>query len=310
MLTDMDKIGPLRDVILMHAKEYSSDGADYSVTTLQNPPRVVHLNKRHLHKCDIFVKTQLASFIGTAIHNYAEYLLNKIPDTPYLCEERLHFTVADRDISGAYDLVHRPQAAMSDWKTTSVWKAMFGDHKDWAAQQNIYRFLYNREHNVKLKTLRIIAMFKDWSKNEKFRSGPKYPNEPALEYRMPLWGFKKTEDYMEIQVENLKACEDLKDDDLPFCSFEDMWSRTDQVAIKSTRIKKAVRVLSSQDAAENFVKNYLNSPTCKDTIQTLSYEVRPAKRTRCEEWCPVNKYCNQYQEYLSNKANVVGEVKI
>lgn len=298
MITDMDKIKPLRDVILMHEKEYTNDGADYSVTTLQNPPRVVHLNKRHIHECEIYVKTQLASFIGTALHNYAEYLLNKIPNTPYTCEERLHMQVAGRDISGAYDLVHRSNLTMGDWKTTSVWKVMFGDHFDWTAQQNIYRLLYHRAHQKALKKLQIMAIFKDWSQAEKFRSGPKYPADPAMEYQMPLWGFKKTEDYMEVQVENLKACEDLSDDDLPECTFEDMWSSPDQVAIKSTRLKRAIRVSSSMPAAKNFAKNYLKGPTCKDTAKTISYEVRPATRKRCEEWCSVNKYCNQYQNYL------------
>ena len=303
MLTDMDKIAPLRDVILMHAKQYSNDGADYSATTLQNPPRVVHLNKRHGHKMDIFVKQHLASFIGTALHNYAEFLLNKIPNTPYICEERLHMKVANRDISGAYDLVHKKDMTMGDWKTTSVWKAMFGDYKDWTAQQNIYRLLYYKEHGESLRILKIIAVFKDWSKNEKFRSGPNYPAEPAMEYRMPVWSLKKTKDYMEIQVENLKAYEDTPDDDLPECTFDEMWCRPDQVAVKSTRIKKAVRVLSSMQAAKNFTKNYLGSPTCKDTMGTLSYEVRPAKRTRCEEWCSINKYCNQYQQHLKEKAD-------
>jgi hypothetical protein len=67
-------------------------------------------------------------------------------------------------------------------------------------------------------------------------------------------------------------------------------------------LKKAVRVLSSMQAAKNFTKNYLKGNNCKDTIQTLSYEIRPAKRTRCESWCPVNKYCNQYHDYISAKA--------
>ena len=187
-------------------------------------------------------------------------------------------------------------------KNTSVWKVMFGSKKDWAAQQNIYRWMYHQTRGKWLDTLRIICLFRDWSLNNKQRSGSNYPARPCMEYRLPLWKPEDTLSFMEDRVDIMKANESVADDDLPLCSFEDMWCKPDQVAVKSTRLKKAVRVLSSMQAAKNFVSNYLKGASCKDSVQTLSYEIRPAKRTRCESWCPINTYCNQYHDYLLAKA--------
>lgn len=300
-LTGMDKIRPLRDAILVHRDQYNSGGADYSVTTLLDPPRVVFLNKRHLHKVDLFVEDLIHSYNGTAAHDYWEKMLNLIPNSPYEMETRLGMIINGRSVKGAFDCVYN-QEDMYDMKTTSVWKAMFGDKLDWTAQQNMYRFLYNEDRNIWLKTLRIVALFRDWSKREMQRSSYKYPKRNCVEYQLPLWEPKDTLSFMEGRVNTMIANEDVADDDLPMCSYQDMWSKPDQVAVKSTRLKKAVRVLSSQKAAENFVKNYLKGLTCKDSVKTLSYELRPASRTRCEAWCPVNKYCNQYHDYLSAKA--------
>jgi hypothetical protein len=298
----MDNIKPLFDAIQVHRNEYSSGGADYSVTTLLDPPRVVFLNKRHLHKVPLYVEDLLHSYNGTGAHNYWEFCLNKIPNTPYECETRLNYTINNRHISGAFDVIYDGHT-MYDMKNTSVWKAMFGDKHDWAAQQNMYRFMYWKDRDVILKGLRIVGLFRDWNMYQKVRSGPDYPKYPAMEFKLPLWDFDETENFMEEKVNGLIAHEDTPDDDLPECSYEDMWSEPDKVAVMSTRLKsRAVRVLSNMQAAKNFVSKYLTSPTCKDKISTLSYQVRPAERKRCENWCPVNKYCSQYNKYLAEKA--------
>ena len=300
-VTQMDQIRPIRDAILIHRDQYSSEGADYSVTTLLDPPRVVFLNKRHLHKVDLFVEDLLHSYTGTGAHEYWTRMLELIPNSPYECETRLKITVNDRKVSGAFDCVYNKQD-MYDMKNTSVWKVMFGDKVDWAAQQNIYRWMYHNTRNVWLKTLRIIGLFRDWSLNNKLRGGRDYPAFPVMEYRLLIWKPDATREFIKTRVDLMKAHEKTPDDSLPFCSYSDMWSKPDQVAVKSTRLKKAVRVLSSMKAAENYVGKYLQGAHCKDSVQTLSYEVRPAARKRCESWCPVNGYCNQYHEYLAAKA--------
>jgi hypothetical protein len=298
----MDKIKPLYDAIQMHRGQYSSGGADYSVTTLLDPPRVVFLNKRHLHKVKLYVEDLLHSYNGTGAHDYWEKMLTLIPNTPYECETRLSHTVNNRVVSGAFDCVYN-ETVMYDMKNTSVWKMMFGSKDDWAAQQNIYRWLYWNDRKRLLKELRIVGLFRDWSLRELQRGGPKYPRYPAMEIKLPVWDLDDAFDFMAERVNTMIAHEDTPDDELPLCSYEDMWSEPDKVAVMSTRLKsRAVRVLSDMPTAKAFVNKYLADKNCKDSVKTLSYEIRPATRKRCEDWCPVNKYCNQYNDFLQAKA--------
>ena len=300
--SQMDNIKPLYDAIQMHRRQYSSGGADYSVTTLLNPPRVVFLNKRHLSDVDLFVEDLIHSYNGTGSHEYWERMLNLIPNSPYECETRLSHTISNRKISGAFDCVYDGHT-MYDMKNTSVWKMMFGDKFDWAAQQNIYRWLYWKTRGQILKQLKIIGLFRDWSVREKQRSGKNYPSYPVMEIKLPVWDLDETLEFMTERVDLMIKYEDTPDDELPLCSYEDMWSEPDKVAVMSTRLKsRAVRVLSDMKTAKNFVSKYLTNPTCKDSVQTLSYQIRQCERRRCKDWCPVNKYCNQYHDYLKQEA--------
>ena len=302
-LSQMDKIIPLYDAVQQHRLMYDSGDTDYSVTTLLNPPRVVHLNKRYAHKIDLYVQDLLYSFTGTAMHEYLEKMLKlAYPDEDiYKMEERLRMVLLDRKISGAFDIL-RNRKTFYDMKNTSCWKVVKGGKDEWMWQQNMYRYMYWKEYGVEVDDLRIIGVFRDWSKANMFKGGPKYPRHPAVEYRLPIQPYQDTLDFMTDSVKRLKAEEETPDDDLPLCTFEDMWADPDTYAVKSTRIKRAVRVLSSRTAANNFIAKYLANPNCKDKIDMLSIEKRPAERKRCESWCPANVYCNQFQDYLKAKA--------
>ena len=125
-----------------------------------------------------------------------------------------------------------------------------------------------------------------------------------MEIKLPVWDLDDTFTFMQERVNLMIKYEDTPDDELPECSYEDMWSEPDKVAVMSTRLKsRAVRVLSDMKTAKAYVSKYLTNPKCKDSVKTLSYQIRPCERRRCENWCPVNKYCNQYHNYLQQQAN-------
>lgn len=295
----MDSIIPVYDAIQIHRKEYDSGDTDYSVTTLLDPPRVVHLNKRHVNDVDLFIQDLMHSFDGTASHAYMEYCLNKVDGgKKYKCEERLRTVIEGRKISGAYDFLWRDEETLWDLKKTSSWKGMFGDKKDWVAQQNIYRYLMWVKDKSELKGLNIIAWYRDWSKNNKMRYGRDYPTWPIMRYELPRWDFEKTYNFIVERTKLMKQHEDTPDDDLPFCSYEDMWSSPDKVAVKADNRKNALRVCDGMDAAKKWVSNYLSKDSCKHKIAQLSFDIRRSARRRCEDWCPINSYCNQYNDYL------------
>lgn len=302
----MDSIMPLYDAIQTHRYNYDSGDTDYSVTTLLSPPRVVHLKKRHEHKVDLFIEDLLYSWTGTASHNYMEDCLKEIVDgdgkPKYKLEERLRVVINNRKISGAYDVLWKDKLSLWDMKNTSTWKVIFGDKHEWAAQQNMYRYLYWIKYKELIKELHIIGMFRDWSMANKMRGGKQYPEKPVVSYQLPLWDVQKTYDFMVDRVNVMIADEDKKDDDLTRCTHEDMWCSQDKVAVKTSRLKRALRVCDNMKAAKKWVSEYMAGPACKDKIDNIVYDVRPSTRTRCESWCPVNVYCNQYHEYLKKLA--------
>ena len=306
-VTDMDKITPLYDAMMVHRHEYDSGDTDYSVTTLLDPPRVVHLNKRHINDCDLFIQDLMHSWDGTAAHHYLEYCLNKVndphaPGKKYTLEKRYHMVVADRKVSGCYDVLLNANLSLWDLKKTSTWKHVFGDKIDWIAQQNMYRYLSWQKDAVVFKELNIMAFYRDWSKYNKMRYGAKYPYHPIMQYRLPIWSMNETHAYMMGRVELLKSYEGTPDDNLPECTVKDMWCDPDKYAIKADNRKNALRVCDSMAAAIDWQEKYLENPKCKHKIAQLSIEYRPSERTRCEHWCPVRDYCNQFHTYLKSVA--------
>jgi hypothetical protein len=298
-VSDMDAIIPIYDAIQVHRNEYDSGDTDYSVTTLLDPPRVVHLNKRHVKDVDLWIQDLMHSFDGTASHAYLEYCLNKVDGgAKYTCEERFGATILNRKVSGAYDIYWSADKSLWDLKKTSTWKAMFGSKDDWTAQQNMYRYLIWFHKKIELKHLNIMAWFRDWSKYNKMRYGRDYPVHPIMMYRLSNWDFGDTYNFMEERVQLLKDHENTKDDDLPLCSFKDMWCSPDKVAVKSKKRKNALRVCDDQAAASKWMADLLGKPDCKHKRADLYYDVRRSERIRCESWCPVNTYCNQYNDHL------------
>jgi hypothetical protein len=77
-----------------------------------------------------------------------------------------------------------------------------------------------------------------------------------------------------------------------------MWCKPDKVAVKSSKRKNALRVCDSMADAIKWQAEMLAKPDCKHKVADLSYDVRASIRTRCEHWCPVNQYCNQFNDYL------------
>jgi hypothetical protein len=295
--TPMDYIRPLVDMIKMHKKQYDSGDTDYSVTTLIQPPRIVHLNRRYGDKIKTYVFDNLASFIGTAIHNYAEALLNKVPGKSYLCEQRLRTVMLGRKISGAFDILNKFD--MYDIKTCSTWKIIFGTKDDWTAQQNMYHLLFHQKHKITLEHLYVLGVFLDWTLYKMMQSGKEYPREKCQLFNLPIWSFSETQEYMERRIQLMIDNENVADDDLPPCTSEEMWADADTWAVKRHDRKRALRVLAGEVEARGWMNNYVEHNPDKVKLSNLFIEHRLGRRKRCMDWCPVNVHCNHFHKYMT-----------
>jgi len=298
LINPMNNIKPLYDAIKQHTKQYDSGDTDYSVTTLQDPPRIVQLERRHGHKVPFTVEGSLASFMGTAIHEYMEkMLIAGYPDI-YKLEERLGRTVLNRKTTGAYDIFMTAENELFDIKTSKTYNYLYNDRKHWTAQQNMYRSFIREKHGIKLKKLNIIFWGWEWSKYTMMQNKG-YPRQQVVLINLPLWSDTRVHDYMEERVQMMIDSESLSDVDLPLCSREDMWADDDVFAVHHRDKKKALRLQPSYDTAKDWMNNYQQESQIP--ISKLYVDTRPGKRKRCEDWCGINNYCNQYTDYCSMK---------
>jgi hypothetical protein len=305
MMTDHIQI--LVDAVSESARHYKSLG-DYSATQLIDAPRIVALRKRYGHLTEPTLEQQIAAFIGTGIHAHFErnlkavnakhpdYMLERSLSVPvFLSEEDKEY----RMISGTFDILHK-EKDVYDIKTVNVWKKVFDPNMvDWHNQQNIYAWLL-KQRGVDVESINVIAIYKDWTKNNAIRNR-EYPQSQVCHYKLKLWNFHDTERYIMSRLLKHVACENADDKQLPECAPEERWERegTKYAIMKNDRAKRAMKVCSTLGEAAKAVHHL------KVTSDSF-VEVRPAKRTRCEAWCSINKYCNtwlEYQQRLENTDN-------
>ena len=260
--------------------KYSRGDAHYSATDLIRPPRITILSRRHWDEIEEDISDRVWALLGKAVHAILEAAE---PDNA-LTEERLFAEVAGRTISGASDLYH--DGVVSDYKVTSIWTRIFGSRiEEWTQQLNVYAYLF-RQLGFRVRELRIICIYRDWSSRMAARDG-RLPHLPAEVMRIPLWSSEKQECFIRRRVEMLKASEHLPDHQLPPCTPEEMWEKPTTYAVMKSGRRSALKVCQTPAQAAGYVKAHPGS----------FIQLRPGERTRCEQYCSVKQFCTQFADY-------------
>lgn len=299
----VDIYKPLRDLVFEYEnKHYTNLGSDYSVTTLLQPPRIVQLERRHgtrilpsspekLSRKEMH--DSLVSMTGTAVHDILEKMtwriINRGPDSGYLVERRMWDRLWGRKISGKFDGLVGDM--LYDYKRTSVWKYVYGDTFDWEAQLNMYAYLLGLM-GVFVGHITVFVLFRDWEQAKAWDRGyPKYNHEAIP---LKVWALEEQEMYLQDRIELHKVNEDLPDWELTHCTAKDKWEKPAKWAVyklkEGKRPKKATRLLDTEEGAGEYIRKM----KLKETEVAVEY--RPGNRTRCEDWCNVKEFCNQYKE--------------
>lgn len=271
---------------------YSKGAAHLSVTQLINSPKIVALTKKFEAELEQDVADMVWSIFGSAIHNILEHG----KDENHLVEERIHSMVDGWKISGAVDLqVVDDQGGISirDYKTTSVW-AVMNEKIEWEQQLNIYAWLVDTvKEDFHVTDLGIVAIIRDWSRRDAARN-PDYPQAPVKEIPIKLWPYEERKEFVQSRITSHSACEFAMEtgEDLPPCTPEEMWEKPTTWAIKKVG---GVRAKSVHDTEESMLK------ALEIAGPAYEIEVRPGSRTRCESFCPVNTYCQQWRDYQESK---------
>lgn len=268
---------------------YSKGGANLSATELITSPRLVLLRKAHADKIESDVSEMVWSIFGTAIHGVLEHG----KDDNHLVEQRLHAVLDGWSISGAIDLQTVEEdgsISIDDYKTCGAWSVM-NEKIEWEQQLNIYAWLVESVKKIKVSRVGIVAIIRDWSRRDA-RIKESYPDAPIKVIQIRLWPMEQREQFIRDRIaehSNALLNQELGEQ-LPECTPDQMWEKPTMYAVMKEGGKRAKSVHTTMNEAE------LALPP-----KGYAIEVRQGGRTRCAEFCPVNKFCSQYQAYLETK---------
>lgn len=270
--------------------EYVPTPQQYSVTTVLNPSRYVILSRRHNSEVEQDVADMIWLLFGISFHSILE---NSRAEEEQLQEQYLKQDLGMFDkelegykLSGKADLLDTKTNTMIDYKTTSVYKVMFGDYEDWRKQLLMYAWLF-RQQGYEVNKGQIVALMKDHSKSKaKFdRTYPQYPVK-VIDFEFNDQDFIDIEKEIIDKFKELKRCEQLKDNELPMCSMEERWNDGNKYAVKKKGNKRAERVFDTKEQAEKYMKDK----------EGYEIEERLGEDRRCLEYCSSCVFCPYWKE--------------
>ena len=281
---------PMALVKAVENDSYSKGRADRSVTGLLAPPRQAALKDIHEDDLTEDVADRTYALYGQLIHLLLERAGEQ--DRNALTEERMFTELEGWTISGQTDTITLTEEegwVVSDYKfvTAHKFKRDYSGElvmpPEYERQLNMYGHLL-RENGFKVEGLKIVAIYRDWSKMEARRDG-NYPQLGAETHDVKLWSAAEAKEFMAERVRLHQAAEN----DLPECTDEDRWAKPDKYALMSTPTSVRARKLFDTEvsavtwAYENKIK------------EGWVVDHRPGVNTRCENYCLVSEYCEQFQ---------------
>jgi len=262
---------------------YSSGDCDISVTSLLKPPQMRALELRHEDQLEEDVSDRIWSLLGQVVHG----ILERAEETA-IAEERLYIDVDGWRVSGQMDRFLLKEGLLQDYKFITVYKIRDGVPEEYAKQLNIYAHIL-RKNGKTVNKLQIVAILRDWSKNQYIREGDPYPAHQVVLLDVPIIPDEEVAAYVEERVKLHKAAASASAIELfqNFeCSKEDRWAKDDVWAVVKTGQKKAVRLFSTKETAEAFLKTL-------GAGHSITF--RQGESTRCKSYCSAAPFCEQYK---------------
>lgn len=195
--------------------DYKYTPKRYSVTSVLKGVREAILQRRHDDEIEQDAADMVWAIFGSAVHSILE---NSQETAEQLKENWFSVDMGDGyELSGIFDLYDDATGTVTDYKTATAWKVVFGEFDDWKRQTLCYVWML-RAIGFDAKRGEIVAMLKDHSKT-KAKADHTYPQHPV--YRIG-WDFSEQEiaecgEWLRGRFEEIKRAEVLPDDELPMC---------------------------------------------------------------------------------------------
>ncbi len=282
-----NKLNLPQPLVEMAKRDMELKPNEYRVTSLLKGIRETILERRHFNEIEQDVSDMIWLLFGTAVHSIIEH--HKEGDYEFK-EERIKVCIGDYILSGQFDLYNAETKTITDYKTCSVWKVIFGDYSDWRRQTLIYAWMINR-FGFEANKAEIVALMKDHSKRDA-KIKDNYPPLPVqkITFNFTDDDFIEIEKWLNQRFAEIAEAEKLPDEQLPLCTPEERFNTGDKYAVMKKGRKTALRVLDTKEEAEAW-----KAANGGDYI-----EIRPGEDKKCLEYCSVCKFCNYYKEVVAN----------
>lgn len=280
---------------------YSKGESDITATSLIEPVRIRALKERHKEELVQDAADLIHILQGKSIHTILEGAGLSLEKDGLIVEKRFYIDVPLLDgtswkVGAQVDLFDANNALLQDYKVTSAHSVKGSPKEEYVKQLNIGAHIL-RKNGYKVEKLQIVAILRDWSKNEYKRekkraeelgySKPFYPSQQVVVLDIPVVDDNEVALYIEERVIEHKKAALSKEPALPVCTPEERWERRGDVAIIEEGKKRATKVFSSREEAE------LSLPFFQDkTKKTLTIVERPGESVRCTTYCPVASKCS------------------
>lgn len=281
----------------LQRSKYKKGFCNYTVSELISPPQMKKLFEKYGDQIEVDASDMLYALDGTALHDLLDRtekgrtLLEKIIYlfSNIISEKRIYYMHNGFKIGGKPDrlIVNKKTKSVTiqDYKKVKVYEYLFGFKKEKEIQLNLYAYYWMLQgYNV--EELEIVAFFKDFSKRQA-KFNPEYPKSPIVTIKVPVWTREKIEKYIKERL----ALHNKKD--LPECTKEERWNVGDKFAVKKKGVKRALRVFKTKEEAKEYIE--------RQDLPNLYIEYRPGENIRCEDWCLVKDFCEQYKRSVKNE---------
>ena len=258
---------------------------DISVTRLIAPPRLAALERAHWHEIEEDASDRVWSLLGQSVHTILERAEPLAETEKRLFAQRLGWTISGQVDRLAFSTEHAGAVVIEDYKVTSAWAVLNGLKDEWRDQLHALQWLAER-NGYQVSGLRIVAILRDWSKHQTQRSAD-YPRAPVVPFHVDPMRAAELDAWIGDRVQAHQAARErlASGDDLPDCTDAERWARPTTYAVMKQGRKSAVKRYQLRAVAEAHAS----------TDKALSVEVRPGEAVRCAHYCPVARWCRQWQ---------------
>lgn len=146
---------------------------------------------------------------------------------------------------------------------------------------------------IRIDYIRILVIMKDWS-STKAKMDKSYPRTPIAEVDIPLADTQAMNQYIASRVQYHKYMDSLQNvDDITPCSAFERWAKPTTVRLVPTGKERSLANMpfDTPDEIEKATAKYYEF---LDQNISVKMDIVPGSSPRCENYCPVNKFCNFY----------------